>query len=52
MFSVSALLLDDALTFLRRENVTFIEPDLWPTNIPDLNSVDYSVWGAGKSGRS
>jgi len=29
MFNVSALLLDDALTFMRRENVTFIEPDMW-----------------------
>jgi len=32
MFNVSALLLDDALTFLRLENVTFIEPDMWPLN--------------------
>jgi len=20
-------------------------PDLWPSNSPDLNPVDYSVWG-------
>jgi len=24
------------LTYLRRENVTFIEPDMWPPNSPDL----------------
>jgi len=25
---------------------TFIEPDNWPPNSPDLNPVDYSFWGA------
>jgi len=25
---------------------TLIEPENWPTNSPDLNIVDYSVWGA------
>ena len=34
------------LTYLRRENVTFIEPDRWPPNSPDLNPVVYAVWGA------
>ena len=24
----------------------FIEPENWPPNSPDLNRVDYSVWGA------
>jgi len=24
----------------------FIEPENWPPNSPDLNPVDYSVWGA------
>ena len=23
----------------------FISPDLWPPNSPDLNSVDYEIWG-------
>jgi len=31
---------------VRRENVTFIEPDMWTPNSPDLNPVDYAVWGA------
>jgi len=44
MCNVSALLLDDALTYLRREKVTFIEPDVWSPNSPDLNPVDYAVW--------
>jgi len=33
----------NTLTYLRRENVTFIEPDMWPPNSPDLNPVDYAV---------
>jgi hypothetical protein len=32
--------------FLRAEGVNFIEPDLWPPNSPDLNPVDYAIWGA------
>ena len=24
----------------------FIEPENWPPNSPDLNPVNYSVWGA------
>jgi len=36
----------NTLTYLLRENVTFIEPDMWPPNSPDLNPVDYAVWGA------
>ena len=31
---------------MRRENVTFIEPHMWPPNSPDLNPVDCVVWGA------
>jgi len=33
----------NTLAYLRRENVTFIEPDIWPPNNPDLNPVDYAV---------
>jgi len=25
--------------------VSFIEPQMWPPNSPDLNPVDYAVWG-------
>ena len=32
-------------TYLRRENVTFIEPYTWPPNSPDLNPVDCAAWG-------
>src|SRR6185436_1687173 len=32
-------------TFLHQENVNFIEPDMWPPNSPDLNPVDYAIWG-------
>src|SRR6218665_2057712 len=32
--------------YLRREKISFIEPDMWPPNSPDLNPVDYAVWGA------
>ena len=31
---------------MQRENINFIEPDMWPPNSPDLNPVDYVVWGA------
>lgn len=30
---------------LQRETPDFISPDLWPPNSPDLNPVDYSIWG-------
>jgi len=25
---------------------TFCMPDMWPPNSPDLNLVDYAIWGA------
>ena len=30
---------------LRRETPEFIGPDLWPVNSPDLNPIDYRIWG-------
>lgn len=31
--------------YLRRETPEFISPLLWPPNSPDLNPVDYKIWG-------
>jgi len=33
-------------TYLRRENVAFIEPLMWLPSSPDLIPVDCTVWGA------
>jgi len=30
---------------LQQETPQFISPDLWPPNGPDLNPVDYRIWG-------
>lgn len=35
----------DTIELLRRETPELIEPDLWPANSPDLNPVDYRIWG-------
>ena len=37
---------DTVRYYLRRNNVDFIEPDVWPPNSPDLNLVNYAVLGA------
>src|SRR5215469_6480112 len=34
------------VAYLRSRVPEFIEPESWPPNSPDLNPVDYSVWGA------
>ena len=34
------------VAFLTANVPEFIEPENWPTNSPDLNSVDYCIWGA------
>jgi len=31
--------------YLKKEKIDFIEPDMWPPNSPDLNPLDYAVWG-------
>jgi len=36
------------INYLKRENVSFIEPQMWPPNSPDLNPVDDAVWAAVK----
>jgi len=33
------------IKLLQREMSAFISPDLWPPNSPDLNLVDYEIWG-------
>lgn len=33
------------LAFLQQQNVTVVLPDEWPAISPDLNPLDYSIWG-------
>ena len=35
----------DIVTMPQRETPEFIPPEMWPPNSPDLNPVDYSIWG-------
>jgi len=35
----------DTVEFLSRNTADFISPFLWPPSSPDLNPVDYEVWG-------
>ena len=35
----------ETVQLLQQETPQFISPDLWPPNSPDLNPVDYRVWG-------
>ena len=34
----------NTITYLQRQNVTLIEPDMWPPNSLDLNPVNYTIW--------
>jgi len=34
------------VAFLQKSVPDFIEPSNWPPNSPDMNPVDYSIWGA------
>jgi len=36
----------DTVNFLLKEKINFIELQSWPPNSPDLNPVDYAIWGA------
>ena len=35
----------ETVNLLERETPSFIPPDLWPPYSPDLNPVDYKIWG-------
>ena len=35
----------ETVPLLTHETPDFITPALWPANIPDLNLVDYQIWG-------
>src|SRR5277367_4925466 len=35
----------DTVEMLRLNTPAFISPTLWPPNSPDLNPVDYKIWG-------
>jgi len=44
-WSASAQRLDhDGLS--EKEHINFIEPHMRPPNSPDINPVDYAIWGA------
>ena len=34
------------VAYLKTNVPSFIQPSNWPPNSPDLNLVDYSIWGA------
>lgn len=34
------------LAYLDEKVPEYLEPEMWPPNSPDLNPVDYSIWGA------
>ena len=39
----------DTVHLLTHETPDFITPALWPANSPDLNPVDYQIWGSCRS---
>ena len=38
----------DTVELLRRETPDFISPHMWPANSPDLNPMDYRIWGVNR----
>lgn len=35
----------ETIALLKRDTPAFISPSVWPPNSPDLNPVDYKIWG-------
>jgi len=35
----------ETVELLKEVTPDFIQPSLWPPNSPDLNPVDYAIWG-------
>jgi len=35
----------ETVELLKEVTPDFIQPSLWPPNSPDLNLVDYAIWG-------
>jgi len=35
----------EMVELLKEVTPDFIQPSLWPPNSPDLNPVDYAIWG-------
>src|SRR6218665_1659795 len=35
----------ETVELLKKKTPDFIPPNLWPPNSPDLNPVDYKIWG-------
>jgi len=33
------------MDYPKKEHINFIEPHMWPPNSPDINPVDYAIWG-------
>lgn len=46
--SVLAHRAQSTVEFLHNEMPDFIPMDLWPPCIPDLNPVDYKIWGCAQ----
>ena len=42
----------DTIQLLQRETLDFIGPDFCPPNRPDLNPVDYKIWGINHAAAS
>jgi len=35
----------ETVQLLREQTPNFTGPEIWPPNSPDLNPVDYGIWG-------